>query len=127
MDNVLALLKKRGEILHIFGYIHLRSLGRRAFAHFVVKHIKGNGLAQIVRIVLTVQVEVEADVMYVPTLKMLLAQVRSRAAAQNIIAHFFIPFAVEISPRRASLGYRRFFHFSSYWPLFSLYTESRGA
>ena len=87
MDNILALLQEGGKVVHILADAHLGGAGVRALAHGVVKLIKGHAPAQIVRIFLLVQEVVEANIMNVPARKMLVGQIRSGAAAQNIIAH----------------------------------------
>ena len=87
MDNVLPLLQEGGEVVHIFADAHLGRAGIRPLAHGLIKLIEGHALTQIVRVFLVVQEVVEADIMNVPAFKMLMGQIGSGAAAQNIITH----------------------------------------
>lgn len=94
MDNVQALLGKRAEIVHIFRYVYLRSASVGTLAHPVVKDLKGHALPQIVGIFLIVDEVMEADVFDIPLLEMLFGEIRSRAAAQNIITHNSFSFLI---------------------------------
>ena len=87
MDNVLPLLQEGGKVIHILADAHLGRAGIRALAHGLIKLIEGHALTQIVRVFLVVQEVVEADIMNVPAFKMLMGQIGSGAAAQNIITH----------------------------------------
>ena len=87
MDNILALLQEGGKVVHIFADAHLSGAGVRALAHRIVKLGKRHALTQIVGVFLPIQEVVEADIMNVPAFKMLVGQVCSGAAAQNIVTH----------------------------------------
>ena len=91
MQNILALLQKGREIRDKLVFVHLAGLGLRAFAHGLIKIREGNALAQVIGILHAVQIKMKADVMDVPLLEMLLAQICRGAAAQNVIAHGFSP------------------------------------
>ena len=87
MQNVLALLKKRGEIVHKLRDVHLRGARLGAVCHGGVKLVKRHRLAQIVRVIHAVERIVEADIRNVTLLEMLLGQVGGGAAAQYEIGH----------------------------------------
>ena len=88
MQNVLALLEKRGEIVHELRNVHLRGARLGAVCHGGVKLVKRHRLAQIVRVIHAVERIVEADIRNVTLLEMLLGQVGGGAAAQYEIGHF---------------------------------------
>ena len=92
MDHVQPLLQKAAEIIHIFGDVHLRGAGVSSIFDAVIEHVKGHALPQIVQVFLAIYKIVEADVLDIPLLKMLLAQVGGGAAAKNIIGHNHFPF-----------------------------------
>ena len=87
MQDVLALLEKRGEIIHELRDVHLRSARVGAVCHGGIEFIKRHRFAQIVRVVHAVKLVVEADIRNVTLLKMLLGQVGGGAAAQYKIGH----------------------------------------
>ena len=105
MDQVQPLLQELAEIIHIFRDVHLGGAGVGPVFDAVIEHVKGYALPQIVQVFLAVYKIVEADVLDIPLLKMLLAQVGGGAAAENIICHNHFPFvqhlfSAECAPAR---------------------------
>ena len=93
MDDIPALVQEGGKVVDILPHADLSGFGVGAVFHALIKHVKGNALAQIVRIILAVDLIMEADIVNIPRFKMLFAEVRSRAAAQNITHGSPDPFA----------------------------------
>ena len=89
MQYILAFLEESFEILAVFFHINLGGTGFRAVGHGLIELVKGNGLAQIVRVLLAVQLVVEADVMNVPLLKVFTAQIRGRATTEDKRSHWY--------------------------------------
>ena len=87
VQHVLARLQEGGEVLHIFGHVHLTGAGVGTFRHAAVELVKRDGYAQIVGVVHAVQHEVEADIVNLPGIEMLLGQVCRGAAAENVVCH----------------------------------------
>ena len=87
MQNVLTALQNGGEKIQILGDVHLRGAGFRAIGHGLIENGEGNGLAQIVGIGLSVQGEVEADVLNITGGKMLAGQIGCGAAGQCVRRH----------------------------------------
>ena len=84
VHDVLPLLQERHKGVHILGHADLGGLGVRALAHAVIELLKGDGLAQIVRVLHPVQGIVEADIVDMDLFKVLLAQIGGGAAAEDI-------------------------------------------
>ena len=88
MHDVLSLLQEGREGVHVLCHADLGGLGVRPVCHPGIKLLKGDALAQIVRVFHAVQRIVEADVVDMDGFEVLLAQVGGGAAAENV-AHGF--------------------------------------
>ena len=84
MQDILALLKEALKVAQELLRIHLGRARFRAVDHRLVELVKGHGLAEIVQVVLPVQLIVETDVVDVPPLEVLLGEIGCGTAAQNI-------------------------------------------
>ena len=76
MDDIPALVQEGGKIVDILPHADLSGFGVGAVFHALIKHVKGNALAQIVRVGLAVQIKMEANIMNISFFKMLFAQIR---------------------------------------------------
>ena len=88
MQHVLSLSQEAGEVVHVFRDVDLTGAGIRAIVHRLVEFFEGHGLSQIVGMIHAVHHKVKIDIVNISLLKMLFAQIRRRAAAENIIRHF---------------------------------------
>ena len=91
MQDVLASFKERREILDEFLCVYLGSFRFSAMNHRLVEIVEGNGLPQIIAVLFPIQVEMKADIMDIPVLKMLFGKVCCLAAAQHKITHVASP------------------------------------
>ena len=62
MDDIPALVQEGGKIVDILPHADLSGFGVGAVFHALIKHVKGNALAQIVRVGLAVQIKMEANI-----------------------------------------------------------------
>ena len=69
MQNILSLLQKGLEICFKFRHIDLKGFCFRTLCHCFIKHIKGHGLPQIIRVYRSIQFIMKTDIMDISILK----------------------------------------------------------
>ena len=75
MEHVFALLQEAAEVIKEVSDARGRCLGVGTVGHRAVEIFKGNGFSQVVKIVLTVEHEVEADVLHIDSFKLFGGQI----------------------------------------------------
>ena len=89
MENVMSFFEKRREIRDKFACADLRRLGFGAVRHRLIKLVEGNGFAEIVGILFSVQGIMKADIPNISLLKMLCREVCGGTAAEYVFSHAF--------------------------------------
>ena len=90
MKNILSFFQHRFPEIDILIHIHLRGGCLCAVCHRLIKLIKRNRLAQIIKVFFSVQEKVEADIMNITSLKMLFRKICCGITAKNKVTHGFL-------------------------------------